>query len=151
MCSMSRPSLALEDVGAYLYTNRITILPLAGSDNGMDKRNRTSLCPLSIQRPDCQAYFAPSGNGSCSPSGLGHIFFPELAESAPRSLRSQESRGLTWLSSPSRPIFSSLSLRQSSPQEARPLPFPELAESAPRALRSGKPVARPSCLLSPGQ
>ena len=35
-------SLALEDVVAYLYTNRITILPLAGSDNGMDKRNRTS-------------------------------------------------------------------------------------------------------------
>ena len=35
-------SLALEDVLVYLYTNRITILPLAGDDNGMDKRNRTS-------------------------------------------------------------------------------------------------------------
>ena len=148
---MSSPSLALEDVVAYLYTNRITILPLARSNNGMDKRNRTSLCLLSIQRPDCQAYLAPSGNDSCIPPGPGHIFFPELAESAPRLLRSQESRGLTWLSSPSRPIFSSLSLRQSSPQEPRPLPFPELAESAPRALQSGKPVARPSCLLSPGQ
>ena len=34
--------LALEDVLVYLYTNRITILPLAGDDNGMDKRNRTS-------------------------------------------------------------------------------------------------------------
>ena len=103
--SLYRPSLVLEDVVAYLYTNRITILPLAGSDNGKDKRNRTSLCPLSIQRPNCQAYLALSGNGSCSPSGLGHILFPELAESAPRLLRSQESRGLTLLSSPSRPIL----------------------------------------------
>ena len=46
---------AQEDVLVYLYTNRITFLPLAGDDNGMDKRNRTSLCPLSTQRPDCQA------------------------------------------------------------------------------------------------
>ena len=38
----SSSSLALEDVLVYLYTNRITILPLAGDDNGMDKRNRTS-------------------------------------------------------------------------------------------------------------
>ena len=151
MRPLLRRSLSLEDVVVYLYTNRFTFLPLAGDDYGIDKRKRTSLCLLSIQRPDCQAYLALSGNGSCSPSGLGHILFPELAESAPRSMRSQESRGLTWLSSPSRPIFTSLSLRQSSPQEPRPLPFPELAESAPRALRSGKPVARPSCLLSPGQ
>ena len=98
-------SLALEDVVVYLYTNRFTFLPLAGDDNGIAKRKRTSLCLLSIQRPDCQAYLAPSGNSSCSPPGLGHIFFPELAESAPRVLRSQESRGLTWLSSPSRPIL----------------------------------------------
>ena len=98
-------SLALEDVVVYLYTNRFTFLPLAGDDNGIAKRKRTSLCLLSIQRPDCQAYLAPSGNGSCSPPGLGHILFPELAESAPRLLRSQESRGLTWLSSPSRPIL----------------------------------------------
>ena len=100
--SVVRPSL-LEDLVAYLYTNRITILPLAGSDNGMDKRNRTSLCPLSTQRPDCQAqqaYLATLGNGRCSPPGLGHILFPELAGSAPRLLRSQESRDLTWPSSP---------------------------------------------------
>ena len=38
----SSSSLALEDVLVYLYTNRITILPLAGDDNGMEKRNRTS-------------------------------------------------------------------------------------------------------------
>ena len=98
-------SLALEDVVVYLYTNRFTFLPLAGDVNGIAKRKRTSLCPLSIQRPDCQAYLAPSGNGSCSPPGLGHISFPEMAESTPRLLRSQESRGLTWLSSPSRPIL----------------------------------------------
>ena len=107
-CRSLPSSPLLEDLVAYLYTNRITILPLAGSDNGMDKRNRTSPCPLSTQRPDCQAqqaYLATLGNGRCSPPGLGHILFPELAESAPRLLRSQESRGLTWLSSPSRPIL----------------------------------------------
>ena len=98
----SSPSsfLSLEDVVAYLYTNRFTFLPLAGDDNDIAKRKRTSLCLPSIQRPDCQAYLAPSGNGSCSPPGLGHILFPELAESAPRLLRSQESRDLTWPSSP---------------------------------------------------
>ena len=32
----------LEDVLVYLYTNQITILPLAGDDNGMDKKNKTS-------------------------------------------------------------------------------------------------------------
>ena len=35
-------SLSLEKVVAHLYTNRITILPLAAGDNGMDKRNKTS-------------------------------------------------------------------------------------------------------------
>ena len=35
--------LSLEVVLVYLFTNRITILPLAAGDNGMDKRNRTSV------------------------------------------------------------------------------------------------------------
>ena len=35
-------SSSQEKVVVHIYTNRITILPLAAGDNGMDKRNKTN-------------------------------------------------------------------------------------------------------------
>ena len=37
-----RGSLSLEKVAVHIYSNRITLLPLAAEDNGMDKENRTN-------------------------------------------------------------------------------------------------------------
>ena len=65
-----RRSLSLEKVVVHIYSNRITLLPLAAEDNGMDKENRTNTGHChSAQLTFCppQAYLSSLSLLQCRP------------------------------------------------------------------------------------